>query len=122
VIRRLAFAALLLASACKRGGDAAPACGAVGARFYMLVRADLDKTPLDPARARALEDQLPAMRDALVASCTEGKWSPEVRTCLTGAGDHVTFEACEQHLTDDQRKLLERSARGEDAAAKSSPD
>ena len=106
MIRWLALAALVLCSACKRGGDAAPACGAVGAKFYMLVRADLDKAHLDPAKTRALEDQLPAMRDSLVTSCTEGAWSADVRSCLSSAPDHVAFEACEQHLTDAQRQLL----------------
>ena len=58
------------------------------------------------------------MRDSLARACTEGKWSPAVRTCLVKAASHTDFEACELHLTDDQRQQLDRSARGESDESK----
>ena len=68
--------------------------------------------PTDEVR-RAVTVQLPAMRDSLVHVCTEGAWSAAVRTCLVAASDRTAFEACEQQLTEDQRRALDRSTRGE---------
>jgi hypothetical protein len=72
------------------------------------------KAPLsiDDATRRAVEDQLPAMRDSLAQTCADGRWSAAVRTCLVAARDHVGFEACEQQLTDEQRRDLDRANRG----------
>jgi hypothetical protein len=64
------------------------------------------------ATRRAVEDQLPAMRDSLAQACADGRWSAAVRSCLVAASDHVGFEACEQQLTDDQRRDLDRANRG----------
>jgi len=105
--------ALLLAVACKRDPNAAPPCGAVGARLFVLARADLDRDQAryDEASRRLVLDQLPAMRDSLVNACTDTKWSDAVRRCLVDAVDHLAFEACQQQLTDSQRQALERSAK-----------
>jgi hypothetical protein len=120
-----AIAALGLAGAACRGqaSDPAPPCSAVAARFLDIARTDLGQAGqaagqatgqvgLDPAIRRAVEDQLPAMRDSLAQACSDGRWSAEARNCLVAAHDHVGFEACEQRLTDDQRRDLDRANRG----------
>jgi hypothetical protein len=108
---RLAFVVLLVA--CRGGGgDAAPPCGAVAARFVELAKAELSSARTDDATSRLVSDQLPAMRDALAQACAGGKWSGETRKCLVRANDHVGFEACEQQLTDEQRRDLDRASRG----------
>lgn len=122
VLRAIAVLALLVPAACKRGASDGPACGAVGAKFFALANADVVRTlpegtaaPSEAMR-RAVLDQLPAMRDSIVAVCTDSKWSAAVRTCLVEAPDHVAFEACEQQLTETQRRDLDRSARGQESA------
>ena len=118
----LALVAATLAG-CKRGNADAPPCGAVGAKFFALARDALSKSRLaaqtDSTLRRAAMDQFPAMRDSIVAACTDGKWSAAVRKCLVDANDHLAFEACEQQLTDEQRTALDRAARGENAARSS---
>lgn len=98
--------------ACRGGGDAAPGCGAVAARFLDIARHELAGAKASEAIARAVTDQLPAMRDSLVQACTDGRWAPAVRQCLVRASDHAGFEVCQQQLTDEQRRDLERLARG----------
>lgn len=104
--------AVLLFAGCKRDPNAAPPCGAVGAKLFVLARADLekDKARYDEATQHAVMDQLPAIRDALVNTCTETKWSDAVRRCLVDATDHVAFEACQQQLTDAQRQALAKGS------------
>ena len=106
--------------ACKRGNADAPPCAAVGAKFLALAKDALGKSSLasqtDSTMRRAALDQFPAMRDSIVAVCTDGAWSAAVRKCLVDANDHLAFEACEQQLTDAQRTALDRAARGENAA------
>jgi len=80
-----------------------------------LAKDDLEHKTVDDATRRAVEAQLPAMRDSIVHVCTDSKWGGGVRTCLVDANDRVAFEACEQQLTDVQRQALDRSARGEAA-------
>jgi hypothetical protein len=98
--------------------DPAPPCSAVAARFLDIARTDLARVGgdgqagIDRATRRAVEDQLPAMRDALAQVCADGRWSAAVRGCLVAASDHVGFEACEQQLSDDQRRDLDRANRG----------
>ena len=98
--------AALLLTACKRDPNAAPPCGAVGAKLFVLASADLEKTKATEDTRRAVMDQLPAMRDSLVNACTETKWSDAVRRCLVDATDHLAFETCQQQLTDAQRQAL----------------
>jgi hypothetical protein len=106
-------ALLVLLVACRGGaGDAAPPCGAAAARFHEIAKHDLATARVDEATSRAVSDQLPALRDALAQACTEGKWSEATRRCLVRANDHVDFETCEQQLTDEQRRDLERATRG----------
>ena len=104
--------AVLLFAGCKRDPNAAPPCGAVGAKLFVLARADLDndKARYDETTRRAIMDQLPAIRDALVNACTETKWSDAVRRCLVDATDHLAFEACQQQLTDAQRQALAKGS------------
>ena len=110
-------AALVLPGAACRGrvSDPAPPCSAVAARFLDIARTDLARAVRDgisDATRRAVEDQLPAMRDSLAQACADGRWSADVRSCLVAASDHVGFETCEQQLTDDQRRDLDRANRG----------
>lgn len=104
--------ALVVTTACNRSSDG-PACGAVGAKFMALAKDDLEHKGVSDEVRRAVEAQLPAMRDSLVHSCSDGTWAGAVRKCLVDANDRVAFEACEQQLTDAQRQALDRSARGE---------
>jgi len=113
----VAAAAVSWACACRSGTrDDAPPCSAVAARFLDLAKYDLAQAKVDEATAREVTDQLPAMRDALAQACTDGKWSPAIRRCLVHAGDHVSFEGCEQQLTDEQRRDLDRANRAPGSA------
>lgn len=113
MLRSAVLAVLVGALACRGGaGDAAPSCGAVAARFVDIARYELASARLDEATARAVTDQLPAMRDSLDQACSEGRWAPATRKCLVQASDHVGFETCEQQLTDEQRRDLDRATRG----------
>ncbi len=114
----VAAAALSWACACRSSTrDDAPPCSAVAARFLDLAKYDLAQAKVDDATGREVTDQLPAMRDALAQACSDGKWSPAIRRCLVKASDHVSFEACEQQLTDDQRRDLDRTNRAPGSAA-----
>jgi hypothetical protein len=109
--RRCALAAVLAVAACRGAADPGPPCSAVGARFLDLARFDLGQAKVDDATRRAVTDQLPAMRDALVQACADGRWSAAARSCLVAAADHVGFEGCEQRLSDEQRRDLDRANR-----------
>ncbi|HEU0032490.1 MAG TPA: hypothetical protein VFQ53_17780 [Kofleriaceae bacterium] len=112
------LALVALAAGCKRR-DQAPPCAAVGAKFVLLAKKDLDAVKLDDDTRRLALDQLPAMRDSLVNACTDGQWTAAVRTCMVDASDrpdrtaHAVFEECQSQLTAEQRAALQRSARGE---------
>jgi hypothetical protein len=112
MLRCAVLAVLVGAIACRGGGDAAPPCGAVAARFVDIARHELASAKIDDATARTVADQLPAMRDSLDRACTEGRWAAATRKCLVQARDHVGFEACQQQLTDEQRRDLDRATRG----------
>jgi hypothetical protein len=103
---------LLLVLVSCRGGDGA-SCGKAGGALQVIARAELDASHVDDATRRDVEDQLPAMRDSLVELCTDGAWAREVRDCMAIAADRTAFTACEQRLTDDQRKAIDRAARGD---------
>jgi hypothetical protein len=104
---------LALACACgKKHADDAP-CGTVASRLFMIAKDDLAKATVDSATRRAVADQLPAMRDALTQVCTDGAWTTQVRNCMANAADHAAFQACQTQMTDDQRRGLDRAARGE---------
>jgi hypothetical protein len=108
----LLVVSLLVAGAgCNRSKDAAPSCDAMGAHFMLVVRGQLATGKLAEAQQRALDAQLPAMRDSLVTTCKDNTWSAEVRTCMSAANDQAAFEACEQHLTDAQRQKLATDAK-----------
>ncbi len=107
-----AIGAILISAGC-HGKTDAPPCATVAGQFSRLATEDLAKAAVDAPTRRAVVEQLPAMRDALSHACSDGAWSPAVRTCMVAAGDHVALQACEQQLTDDQRKALDRAARGE---------
>jgi hypothetical protein len=114
------LAAFLLAAAfvpsiagCHRkSADDAP-CATVASHMFTLAHQDLGSATVDPATRRAVADQLPAMRDSLTQICTDGKWSTQVRNCMANAPDHVAMQACQQQLTDEQRRALDLAARGE---------
>lgn len=107
----LCFALVAATAGCKRAKDAAPDCNAIGSKFVMTVRQQLASGTLGEAQQRALDAQLPAMRDSLVTACDDGKWAAEVRTCMAAASDGGAFEACEQQLTDAQRQKLATDAK-----------
>jgi hypothetical protein len=109
-MRRLLLVVILAGCGGKKD-DAS--CGAVATRMFTLAREDLGSATVDPATRRAVADQLPAMRDALTQICTDGKWSTQVRNCMVSAGDHLALQACQQHLTDEQRRALDRATTGE---------
>ena len=102
----------IIVAGCGRKKDDA-SCGAVATRLFTLAHEDLGSAKVDPATARQVADQLPAMRDALTQRCTDGKWSTQVRNCMVIAADHVALQACQQQLTDEQRRALDLAARGE---------
>lgn len=107
------LAAIVVAVAACRGSSDAPPCTAAAGRFFTVARDDLATAKLDDATRRDVANQLPAMRDALDQACREGQWSAAVRACMVRAGDHVALQACEQALTEDQLRALDRASRGE---------
>lgn len=120
VVVPVALASLLALGACKRGSADAPPCGAVGAKFLALTKDSLLKSTLSEDMRRGVLESLPAMRDSIVHVCSESKWTGAVRKCLVEANDHVAFEACEQQLSDAQRRALDRSSQGEDSTVNES--
>ena len=102
----LLVVAIIVAGCGRKTDDAS--CGAVATRLFTLVHEDLGSAKVDPATRRKVADQLPAMRDALTQRCTDGKWSTQVRNCMVSAGDHLALQACQQHLTDEQRRALDQ--------------
>ncbi len=117
-MRRALFAVLLaclVIAACNRKPKEEAPCGTVAARLFTIATDDLGKATVEAATRRAVADQLPAMRDALTQLCTDGHWSAAARNCMANASDHAAFQTCQQQLTDDQRKALDRGARGETA-------
>jgi hypothetical protein len=113
-MRRVLLVLLVLAGCGRKTDDAT--CGAVATRLFTMAREDLSKATVEPATRRAVADQLPAMRDSLTQVCTAGKWSTQVRNCMVTAGDPVALQACQQQLTDEQRRALEAAALGETTA------
>jgi hypothetical protein len=114
---RRALLVVLVASfaACNRKPKDEAPCGTVAGRLFTLATDDLGKATVEPVTRRRVADQLPAMRDALTQLCTDGHWSAAARNCMANAVDHAAFQTCQQQLTDDQRKALDRHARGETA-------
>jgi hypothetical protein len=108
---RLLITISLLAACGEQRG--APPCEAVGTKFVVLAKFDLDKETLDDDTRRLIRDQIPAMRDSLVNACKDGKWEPAVRTCMAESIDHHSFESCERALTPTQRNALERGGSDE---------
>ena len=103
----------LLAGGCRGGAGAGASCGQVGATFQAMAGAELGAATVDDATRRAVADQIPAMRDALVGVCKDGAWSAQVRDCMAKAPDHVALQACESALTDDQRRAIDKATHGE---------
>ena len=109
------LAPLLIAAcvgACHRGGDGA-SCETVAGAFQAMARSELDAAKVDEATRRAVSEQIPAMRDSLVAVCKDGSWSVQVRDCMAKAADHAALQLCETQLTDDQRRAIAKAARGD---------
>ena len=110
-------AVLVLLAACTRGGDGAPPCPSVAARFFQIARDELATAGVDDHTHRAVADQLPAMRDALAQACNDGKWPAAIRSCLADAADRAAFEKCEAGLDAAARAALARAAAGSADAA-----
>jgi hypothetical protein len=113
-MRRILVLAVVAVTACHAKSEAPP-CGTVAGQFFKLASDDLGSASVDDSTRRAVLDLLPAMRDSLAIACTDGAWSPAVRTCMVSAPDHAAFQACEHQLTDDQRKALDHAADGKQA-------
>ena len=96
-----------------RGGGGGASCGQVGAAFQAIAGDEVAAANIDDATRRGVADQIPAMRDALVAVCKDGGWTAQVRDCMAKAADHVALQACEAGLTDDQRRAIDKATRGE---------
>ena len=96
----------LVLACCSREPDRAP-CSTVAARFDHVARAGLG-SDVDDAVRRGVEAQLPGIRTTLERLCTDDKWTATVRDCMVAADDRVTFDACAQMLTDDQRRALDK--------------
>jgi hypothetical protein len=111
-MRCVLLAVAIVLGACGGKKDEA-SCGAVATRLFTMTRESLGSATVDPATRRNVAIQLPAMRDALTQICTDGKWSTQVRNCMVSAGDHLALQACQQHLTDEQRRALDGAATGE---------
>lgn len=79
----------------------------------LLAEKEVEQPSVDEASRRAVRATLPAMRDSLATACADSQWSEQVRRCLHAAGTPVGFETCQQGLTEDQRRFLDRAARGE---------
>ena len=103
---------VVVAGGC-RGGAAGASCGQVGATFQAIAGAEVAVAKIDDATRRAVADQIPAMRDALVAVCKDGAWTAQVRDCMAKAPDHAALQACEAGLTDDQRRAIDKATRGD---------
>jgi hypothetical protein len=110
-VHRLVVLALL--AACRANAPEGAPCSAVATRQRTLAEADLGSATVDPATRQLVEQQLPGIRDAFDRACRDGAWSSGVRNCMVQASDHAAFQACAQRLTDDQRRALDRAARGE---------
>ena len=101
---------LLLVAGCHRGASDGATCEAVGGTFQTIARGEIEGAKVDQATYRDVSDQIPAMRDALVAVCKDGGWSAQVRNCMAKAADHPALQACEAGLTDDQRRAIDKAA------------
>jgi hypothetical protein len=111
-VLRLSVLVALLAGGCHGGADGA-SCGQVGTAFQAIAGAEVAAAKIDDATRRAVADQIPAMRDALVAVCKDGAWAAQVRDCMAKAPDHAALQSCEAGLTDDQRRAIDKATRGE---------
>jgi hypothetical protein len=94
-------------------GGAHDSCESVAANFQKIARTELEAAKVDDATRRDVADQIPAMRDSLVAVCRDGTWSAQVRECMAKAADHVALQACETGLSDDQRRAIDKAAIGQ---------
>lgn len=108
-VHRLLVIALL--AGCR--GGAKDSCESVAATVQTLAHAELAAAKVDEGTRRAVADQIPAMRDALVGVCRDGKWSAQVRACMVAAMDHAALQACESGLTDDQRRAIDKASSGD---------
>lgn len=103
------LAALAALSACKRQHDEAP-CSAVANRVLAIAQAETQAAKVDEAQRQRAALQLPALRDSADASCALGNWTLEMRRCMTAAADGAALQACQRHLSDEQRAALARAA------------
>lgn len=112
VIGLCVFGLIALGAGC-RGTSNEASCGTASGTFFIIAKAELDKSSVDDATRRAVTDQLPAMRDSLEIACRDDGWTAAVRNCLATASDHAAIEQCEQQLTEAQRAGLDHAARGD---------
>jgi hypothetical protein len=104
------LACLAALAACSKGKKDGASCGDVGASFLALGQRQLDaarKPGTDDKAFASVETHLPAMRDSMVLSCKDGKWSPESRGCFAAATDDAAMMSCYETLGPEQRALLD---------------
>ncbi|HRC56723.1 MAG: hypothetical protein IPI49_21510 [Myxococcales bacterium] len=111
MLSRLLLLALVLpaAASCTRKPKDVP-CAAVAGRLLVLAQDQTRAAKIDEALRQRVTMQLPALRDAVEESCTRGKWSAAVRSCMMQAADGAAMAACQLQLTDDQRAALRRAS------------
>jgi hypothetical protein len=67
-----------------------------------------------PATEKSSPDNLKALKDEIVAHCTDDKWSADVITCIDGAAKPEDIGKCDELLTPAQRSSLAKDS--DDAA------
>jgi hypothetical protein len=108
----LGLAGALLASAgCgkKAGAGDAPDCGQLGATLVTAMKKAMADSPTIPAETKKGVDTLAtAIKDRIVMRCTDDKWPPEVRACMSEArGDDGLMRTCSEKMPKELRDKFE---------------
>ena len=103
---------VLFLAACATPPDRGPPCAVAAGHTYELAQGDIARSHVEAATRAALEAQLRTLRDDVERACTTGAWSIAVRTCMAAAPDSPALAACETELTEAQRRVIDRIARG----------
>ena len=95
----LCLLALAVTPGCskKKSGDAAADdtnnnCAAVGETLARLTAVKFEG--LEGRQKKIMQTQLQLVREEFTTTCEKEKWSSEMRTCMTTAGDVAAFNAC----------------------------
>lgn len=94
-------------------------CKAVGARMEEMSRAEMSKDPNDP-----IAKLLPQLVEAVIASCDQDGWPPEVKDCIAhaDASDSHAADRCIERMPPATRdKFMKRIQTILDGATKQPP-